>query len=213
MGRLTAGHLPGRRGDGMQKPNPGHRIIGSQICTSGRRRTPRRPRLTSYKKCRHTSMIASIENLRYTCPPVSVASTPTETDSSHRLFNLFSTFRHDLAHAGHHRAQAGPHRRGTPSATTAWFAGSPGRPQGVLPGATPIAIRITGDTTSCRRSLAGMVFRYNLEPSTAGRVTATLREVRSQTPPGVPGSSEDGDGFGSALASAGRGGVLAEAGC
>jgi hypothetical protein len=56
--------------------------------------------------------------------------------------------------------------------------------------------------------LAGEVFRYSLEPSPAGRVTATLREVQSQDSAGVPGSSEDGDGFGSVLASVGAGGVL-----
>ncbi|HST80679.1 MAG TPA: VCBS repeat-containing protein [Kineosporiaceae bacterium] len=59
--------------------------------------------------------------------------------------------------------------------------------------------------------LAGEVFRYSLEPNSAGRVTATLREVRSQDSAGVPGSSEDGDGFGSVLASVGRGGVLVSA--
>jgi hypothetical protein len=56
--------------------------------------------------------------------------------------------------------------------------------------------------------LAGEVFRYSLELDPARRVTATLREVRSQDSAGVPGTSEDGDGFGSVLASASRGGVL-----
>jgi hypothetical protein len=56
--------------------------------------------------------------------------------------------------------------------------------------------------------LAGEVFRYSLELDPAARVTATLLGVRSQDSAGVPGTSEDGDGFGSVLAAAGRGGVL-----
>jgi hypothetical protein len=56
--------------------------------------------------------------------------------------------------------------------------------------------------------LAGEVFRYTITPSTTGRVTATLREVRTQDSAGVPGAAENGDGFGSVLAATDRGGVL-----
>jgi hypothetical protein len=55
---------------------------------------------------------------------------------------------------------------------------------------------------------AGEVFRYTIAPSPVGRVTLTLREVRSQDSAGVPGSAETGDAFGSVLAATGRGGVL-----
>jgi hypothetical protein len=58
------------------------------------------------------------------------------------------------------------------------------------------------------RELAGEVFRYTIVPDPAGRVVATLREVRSQDSTGVPGSSEAGDGFGTVLAGTDRGGVL-----
>ena len=47
---------------------------------------------------------------------------------------------------------------------------------------------------------AGEVFRYTITPSTGSRITASLREVRSQSSAGVPGASETGDGFGSVLA-------------
>jgi hypothetical protein len=47
---------------------------------------------------------------------------------------------------------------------------------------------------------AGEVFRYTIAPSSSTRITATLREVRSQSSAGVPGGSETGDGFGSVLA-------------
>ncbi|HST80772.1 MAG TPA: hypothetical protein VLL08_03400 [Kineosporiaceae bacterium] len=56
--------------------------------------------------------------------------------------------------------------------------------------------------------LAGEVFRYTIAPKSGGGVTATLREVRSQDSSGVPGSAEDGDGFGSVLAATDAGGVL-----
>jgi hypothetical protein len=52
------------------------------------------------------------------------------------------------------------------------------------------------------------VFRYRIAPDPAGRVVATLLEVRSQDSASVPGTSEDGDGFGSVLAATARGGVL-----
>jgi hypothetical protein len=56
--------------------------------------------------------------------------------------------------------------------------------------------------------LAGEVFRYTLTPDPAKRVVATLREVRDQDSPGVPGSSEQADGFGSVLTALDDGGVL-----
>jgi hypothetical protein len=54
---------------------------------------------------------------------------------------------------------------------------------------------------------AGEVFRYTITPATTGRIKATLREVRSQDSPGVPGTSETADGFGTVLAASddGRG--------
>jgi hypothetical protein len=55
---------------------------------------------------------------------------------------------------------------------------------------------------------AGEVFRYTIAPKQGGRVTATLREVRSQDSPGVPGASEKYDGFGSVLAATGLNGVM-----
>jgi len=62
--------------------------------------------------------------------------------------------------------------------------------------------------TVAGHELAGEVFRYSIAPNPASRVVATLREVRSQNSPGVPGSAENGDGFGSVLASTGIDGVL-----
>ncbi len=56
---------------------------------------------------------------------------------------------------------------------------------------------------------AGEVFRYTITPNTGTRITATLREVRSQSTAGVPGASETGDGFGSVLTAVDSGaGVL-----
>lgn len=56
------------------------------------------------------------------------------------------------------------------------------------------------------RKLAGEVFRYSIASEPGTRVRATLREVRSQDSPGVPGVAEAGDRFGSVLASTGGGG-------
>jgi hypothetical protein len=62
--------------------------------------------------------------------------------------------------------------------------------------------------TVAGHELAGEVFRYTIAPSTTGRVVATLRERLTQNSPGVPGSAEKGDGFGSVLAAVDYGGVL-----
>jgi len=65
------------------------------------------------------------------------------------------------------------------------------------------------DATVSEQASAGEVFRYTLTPVTTGRrITATLREVRSQDSAGVPGSAETGDGFGATMASTDSGGVL-----
>ena len=59
------------------------------------------------------------------------------------------------------------------------------------------------------KASAGEVHRYTITPGGAKRVTVTAREVRSQDSPGVPGTAETGDRFGSVLASVGTGfGVL-----
>jgi hypothetical protein len=52
---------------------------------------------------------------------------------------------------------------------------------------------------------AGEVFHYTISPDPTTRIKVTLRDVRSQDSPGVPGSSEDGDGFGTTLAETGYG--------
>jgi hypothetical protein len=62
-------------------------------------------------------------------------------------------------------------------------------------------------TTVSGRSGAGAVFHYTLTADPAKRVVATLRNARHQDSPGVPGVSEQGDGFGSVL-TATRQGVL-----
>jgi len=58
------------------------------------------------------------------------------------------------------------------------------------------------------QSSAGEVFRYRITPDPATRIKVTLREVRSQDSPGVPGAAESGDEFGSALATGLNGGAL-----
>jgi hypothetical protein len=55
---------------------------------------------------------------------------------------------------------------------------------------------------------AGEVFRYTITPGSGSRISATLREVRSQDSAGVPGSAETGDRFGAVLGSAEDSGVL-----
>jgi len=56
--------------------------------------------------------------------------------------------------------------------------------------------------------LAGEVFRYTIAPSATGRITATLREVRTEDSAGVPGAVQGGEQFGLVLAATDRGGVL-----
>ncbi|HST82722.1 MAG TPA: integrin alpha [Kineosporiaceae bacterium] len=58
------------------------------------------------------------------------------------------------------------------------------------------------------QALAGEVFHYIISADPDSRVEASLREVRTQDSPGIPGASEAGDRFGSVLASTDTAGVL-----